>query len=88
MQGNLTGAYAIRNLAVRNRVVLTNKTPTGLNRGFGGPQVYYALDRLMHRIAVELLAAVPVLDPRFHEPESRMRDRIRARIDRGHLVSE
>ena len=39
---------------VRNRVVLTNKTPTGLNRGFGGPQVYYALERLMQRIAVEL----------------------------------
>ena len=54
MQGNLTGAYAIRNVAVRNRVVLTNKTPTGLNRGFGGPQVYYALERLMQRIAVTL----------------------------------
>jgi 2-furoyl-CoA dehydrogenase large subunit len=47
MHGNLTGAYDIRNVAVRNRVVLTNKTPTGLNRGFGGPQVYYALERLM-----------------------------------------
>ncbi len=54
MQGNLTGAYAIGNVAVRNRVVLTNKTPTGLNRGFGGPQVYYALERLMQRIAIEL----------------------------------
>ena len=54
MQGNLTGAYAIRNVAVKNRVVLTNKTPTGLNRGFGGPQVYYALERLMQRIAIEL----------------------------------
>ena len=42
------------NVSVRNRVVLTNKTPTGLNRGFGGPQVYYALERLMQRIAVEL----------------------------------
>jgi 2-furoyl-CoA dehydrogenase large subunit len=54
MHGNLTGAYDIRNVAVRNRVVLTNKTPTGLNRGFGGPQVYYALERLMQRIAVTL----------------------------------
>jgi 2-furoyl-CoA dehydrogenase large subunit len=35
-------------------VVLTNKTPTGLNRGFGGPQMYYALERLMQRVAVEL----------------------------------
>ncbi len=54
MIGNLTGAYDIRHLSVRNRVVLTNKTPSGLNRGFGGPQVYYALERLMHRIAVKL----------------------------------
>jgi 2-furoyl-CoA dehydrogenase large subunit len=54
MHGNLTGAYAIRHLAVKNRVVVTNKLPTGLNRGFGGPQVYFALERLMQRIAVEL----------------------------------
>ena len=49
--GHMTGPYRIANLEVRNRVVLTNKTPTGLNRGFGGPQVYFALERLMHRIA-------------------------------------
>ena len=62
MHGNLTGAYDIRNVAVRNRVVLTNKTPTGLNRGFGGPQMYYALERLMQRVAIELkLDAVEVI---------------------------
>lgn len=54
MHGNMTGAYAVRNVLIRNRVVLTNKTPTGLNRGFGGPQVYFALERLVQRIAVEL----------------------------------
>lgn len=54
MHGNMTGAYDIRHVAIRNRVVLTNKAPTGLVRGFGGPQVYYALERLMQRIAVEL----------------------------------
>ncbi|MBX9709798.1 MAG: molybdopterin-dependent oxidoreductase [Xanthobacteraceae bacterium] len=54
MHGNMTGAYDIRHLKIRNRVVVTNKTPTGLNRGFGGPQVYFALERLMHRIAGEL----------------------------------
>ena len=53
-RSNLTGAYDIRHLKVRNRVVVTNKTPTGLNRGFGGPQVYFALERLVQRIAVEL----------------------------------
>jgi 2-furoyl-CoA dehydrogenase large subunit len=54
MHGNLTGAYDIRHMKVRNRVVVTNKTPTGLNRGFGGPQVYFALERLVQRIALEL----------------------------------
>jgi len=54
MHGALTGAYDIAHLAVRNRVVVTNKTPTGLVRGFGGPQVFYALERLVDRIAVEL----------------------------------
>lgn len=54
MHGCLTGAYAIEHLRVRNRVVLTNKTPSGLVRGFGGPQVYFALERLVQRISVEL----------------------------------
>ena len=54
MHGNLCGAYDIPNLKVRNRIVMTNKTPTGLNRGFGGPQVYFALERLMQRIARDL----------------------------------
>jgi 2-furoyl-CoA dehydrogenase large subunit len=54
MHGCLTGAYRIEHLRVRNRVALTNKTPAGLVRGFGGPQVYFALERLVQRIAVEL----------------------------------
>ncbi|MRN67552.1 molybdopterin cofactor-binding domain-containing protein [Brucella sp. 10RB9213] len=54
MHGNMTGAYAIPNVSIRNRIVLTNKMPTGLNRGFGGPQVYFALERLVQHIAVEL----------------------------------
>src|SRR5690606_26677880 len=54
MHGCLTGAYAIDNLMVRNRVVLTNKTPAGLVRGFGGPQVYFQLERLMQRVATSL----------------------------------
>lgn len=54
MHGNMTGAYDIPHLRIRNRVVLTHKTPTGLVRGFGGPQVYYALERMMARIAQHL----------------------------------
>lgn len=69
MHSALTGAYDIPNLAVRNRVVLTNKTPTGLVRGFGGPQVYFALERLMQRIAVELkLDPVDVYRRNFVQP--------------------
>jgi 2-furoyl-CoA dehydrogenase large subunit len=47
MHGSLSGAYRVANVATRNRVVLTNRCPTGLNRGFGGPQVYLALERTM-----------------------------------------
>ena len=47
MHGSLAGAYRVRNIAARNRVVLTNRCPTGLNRGFGGPQLYLALERTM-----------------------------------------
>jgi len=51
MHGCLTGPYDVQHLRVRNRIVLTNKMPTGLVRGFGGPQVYFALERLVQRIA-------------------------------------
>ncbi len=54
MHGALTGAYDIPHLSVRNRVVVTNKTPTGLVRGFGGPQVFYALERLVDQIAHDM----------------------------------
>jgi 2-furoyl-CoA dehydrogenase large subunit len=54
MHGALTGAYDIANVEVTNRVVLTNKMPASLIRGFGGPQLYLALERLVSRIAVEL----------------------------------
>jgi 2-furoyl-CoA dehydrogenase large subunit len=54
MHGCVTGPYQIENVKIRNRVVLINKTPTGLVRGFGGPQVYFALERLVHQIAKRL----------------------------------
>ncbi len=54
MHGALTGAYKTQNLYCRNRLVMTNKTPAGLVRGFGGPQMFYAIERLMHKIAVTL----------------------------------
>ena len=47
MHGSLSGAYTVPNVGVRNRVVLTNTQPSGLNRGFGGPQLYFGLERTM-----------------------------------------
>ena len=52
--GNLTGPYRIDAVGLRARAVVTNKTPTGLNRGFGGQQLYFGLERLMDRAAGEL----------------------------------
>ena len=54
MHGCVTGAYDIPNVDVTNRVVLTNKMPASLIRGFGGPQLYLAIERLVQRIACEL----------------------------------
>ena len=54
MHGVMTGAYDVKNLYIHNQLVMTNKCPSGMVRGFGGPQMYYALERVMHRIAIEL----------------------------------
>src|SRR6202035_6003301 len=54
MHGAVTGAYDIPNVDVTNRIVLTNKMPASLIRGFGGPQLYLAIERLVQRIAVEM----------------------------------
>nr|WP_276978525.1 xanthine dehydrogenase family protein molybdopterin-binding subunit [Ferrimicrobium acidiphilum] len=57
--GNITGAYRIQNVKIRARAVVTNKAPTGLNRGFGGQQLYFGLERLVDDIA-RALALDPV----------------------------
>jgi len=54
MHGAITGAYKVKNVSCINKLVMTNKTPAGLVRGFGGPQLYFALERLIHKVAVEL----------------------------------
>jgi 2-furoyl-CoA dehydrogenase large subunit len=54
MHGSLAGAYRVRNVASRARVVLTNRCPSGLNRGFGGPQLYFALERVLDLAAKRL----------------------------------
>ena len=67
--GNYTGAYAIKNIRAETCSVMTNKTPTGLNRGFGGQQLYFPLEGLM-----DLAAEGLDLDP----AELRLRNLIKA----------
>ena len=54
MHGLSTNAYGIRHVDVFNHIMVTNKCPTGAVRGFGGPQLYFAIERMMHTIATEL----------------------------------
>lgn len=54
MHGLSTNCYQIKNVDVVNHIVMTNKCPTGAVRGFGGPQLYFAIERMMHKIATEL----------------------------------
>jgi 2-furoyl-CoA dehydrogenase large subunit len=55
--GDTTGAYAIPALYMDNYAVMTNRLPTGLIRGYGGPQLYFTLERFMdvaaHRLALD-----------------------------------
>ena len=51
---NSTGAYRIPHLAMETIAVMTNKCPTGLIRGYGGQQLYFPLERIMHMVAVKL----------------------------------
>ena len=54
MHGGITGPYRVRDVEVRSRVVVTNRCPTGLNRGFGGPQLAFALERTLAVAATRL----------------------------------
>ena len=51
MHSASNGCYRVRNIAVDNRLVVTNRAPIGLNRGYGGPQFYFALERVMDAAA-------------------------------------
>lgn len=54
VQGNLNGAYDIHYVEAEYYVVLTNKSPTALNRGYGGPPFYFALETAVDKLAEEL----------------------------------
>lgn len=59
VHGNLTGAYDVRHVLLENYAVMTNRVPTGLVRGYGGPQLYFPLERMMD-IAARRLGLDPV----------------------------
>ncbi|MEE8544972.1 MAG: xanthine dehydrogenase family protein molybdopterin-binding subunit [Alphaproteobacteria bacterium] len=54
MHAASSGCYRVRDIAIHNRLVVTNLPPVGLNRGYGGPQFYYALERAMEAAARDL----------------------------------
>lgn len=49
-----TGAYTINNLKIDGDVFLTNTVPNGAFRGFGAPQMLFAVEMFMHHIAKEI----------------------------------
>ena len=54
MHAASNGCYQVQNISVKNRLVTTNKSPIGLNRGYGGPQFYFGLERAMDTAAKKL----------------------------------
>jgi 2-furoyl-CoA dehydrogenase large subunit len=54
VHGDITGAYDIDALYMDNYAIVTNKMPTGLIRGYGGPQLYFPLERFMDIAAHQL----------------------------------
>jgi CO/xanthine dehydrogenase Mo-binding subunit len=48
------GVYDVPNLKVRGRAMKTNTVPCGAYRGFGGPQVFFAVEMIMDHIAAAL----------------------------------
>ncbi|MFN8225083.1 MAG: molybdopterin cofactor-binding domain-containing protein, partial [Gaiellales bacterium] len=49
-----TGPYRIDRRSLHVRCAVTNKTPSGAYRGFGVPEMVFALERLIERIADEV----------------------------------
>lgn len=48
-----SGPYAIPNIRLTGRTVVTNSTPTGAYRGAGRPEPAFALERIMDMVAAE-----------------------------------
>lgn len=49
-----TGVYTINNLDVSGDVFITNTVPNGAFRGFGAPQMFFAIEMFMEHVAKDL----------------------------------
>lgn len=49
-----TGPYRVRDARVERRIAVTNKTPIGAYRGYGQPEVNFALEVMVDRLARRL----------------------------------
>ena len=49
-----TGAYTIENVEVNGDVFITNTVPNGAYRGFGAPQMLFAVEMFIHHIAKDI----------------------------------
>lgn len=49
-----TGAYTVENLEVNGDVFITNTVPNGAFRGFGAPQMLFAVEMFINHVAKEL----------------------------------
>lgn len=49
-----SGVYTIKNLSVSGDVYETNSVPNGAFRGFGAPQMLFAIEMFMEHLAIEL----------------------------------
>jgi CO/xanthine dehydrogenase Mo-binding subunit len=50
----VTSAYTVDNLDVSGSVYITNTVPTGAFRGFGAPQMIFAIDMFINHVAKDL----------------------------------
>lgn len=49
-----SGVYKVDHLQVKGRVVKTNSVPSGAFRGFGAPQIFFAVETMMDHLALNL----------------------------------
>ncbi len=70
VHGDMTGAYDIPAIFMDNYAIMTNRMPTGLIRGYSGPQLYFPLERFMDIAAHQLgLDPVEIRRRNFIRPE-------------------